>query len=106
MTLDVTMRGFLDELIDNSVNNLTDTVKIFNTPKLTEQLLDIKMTDFIIALVIAVIHASFVTVFSSIHGRDLDQQEFSEVGNIILNRRDDIRLGILNLIIGTMDDNK
>ncbi|MFZ0512667.1 MAG: hypothetical protein WAM14_13755 [Candidatus Nitrosopolaris sp.] len=91
MTLNAQTRGMLEQIIDNVKKDIHKMAKLFLNPNSKAQLHIEKENDFVLGLAVGIIQQTFIMSFFSMYGRLSNEDENSEVGDIVFRRLAEVR---------------
>jgi hypothetical protein len=94
LSLDQTTRRSLEQIIDRVIEGLPAFVRILFNPERKAQLHIEKESDFSLGVAIGLIQQTFLISFLSTRYRLPNEQENSEIANVIFNRLPQIREAI------------
>lgn len=91
MPLNPTFRGFMEQMIDNSLPGLTHLAKTLLDPERKASLRINNERDFALGVALGIIQQTLLIGFYNTYQRAINDQELSEIGSIISNRLPHIR---------------
>lgn len=91
MELNTETRELLEKIIDNVVGNIDRTVKLFLKTGSKEQLYIQNENDFVLGVIVGIIQQTFLPFFFSVHERIPNEQENSEITNVIFRKLAEVR---------------
>ena len=96
MPLDPTFRGFMEQMIDNSLPGLTRLAKTLLDPKRKASLRINNERDFTLGVALGIIQQTLLIGFFNTYQRAINDQELSEISSVISNRLPHIHEAIFN----------
>jgi hypothetical protein len=96
MPLNPTFRGFMEQMIDNSLPGLTHLAKTLLDPERKASLRINNERDFTLGVALGIIQQTLLIGFYNTYQRAINDQELSEIGSIISNRLPHIRKAMFN----------
>ena len=96
MVLDQTMRGTLEQIIDSMIKEIPRLVRVLFEPSQKAQLHIQNEKDFALGIALGGIYQTFSVFFLSVQKRYPNDQESSEIRNIILRRTAELRDAIFS----------
>jgi hypothetical protein len=96
MPLNPTFRGFMEQMIDNSLPGLTHLAKTLLDPERKASLRINNERDFTFGVALGIIQQTLLIGFYNTYQRAINDQELSEIGSIISNRLPHIREAMFN----------
>lgn len=86
MPPDPTFRGFMEQMIDNSLPGLTRLAKTLLDPKRKASLRINNERDFTLGVALGIIQQTLLIGFFNTYQRAINDQELSEISSVISNR--------------------
>jgi hypothetical protein len=94
MVLDPTVRGYLEQSIDNAIKAVPASVKSLFDPKVRAEAHIQNQNDFVLGAAIGMVYQIGIFAILAIHSRSPSQEEISEVGLIIYRHLPELREAI------------
>lgn len=95
MGLDPSVRGFLEHSIDNTIKAVPNSVRVLLNPSLMTDLQIQNEKDFILGAALGIVLQTGLLSFLATYVRIPDQEEFSEIKNIVYRRTPEIRKAVI-----------
>ena len=86
MPIDPAFRGFMEQMIDNSLPGLTHLAKTLLDPKRKASLRINNERDFTLGVALGIIQQTLLIGFFNTYQRAINDQELSEIGGVISSR--------------------
>lgn len=96
MPLNPTFKGFMEQMIDNSLPGLTHLAKTLLNPVTKASLRINNERDFTLGVALGIIQQTLLIGFYNTYQRAINDQELSEISSIISKRLPHIREAIFN----------
>ncbi len=94
MVLDPTHRGMLEQLIDEAIQTMPNTVNFVRNYRYSKILKDKDADDFVLGFVVGRIDTTLKAEFITTQNRDLTDDELKDIDNKIYNRMDELKEAI------------
>jgi hypothetical protein len=94
MSLSTSLRGALEEIIDDNVRNLPGLIEMWRNPAARQEYHISNVEDFIYGYTIATIHSQFIAIVQAVERRFPNENEISDSKEIVFRRLDEVRQAI------------
>ena len=95
MGLDPTVKDFLEHSIDNTIKAVPNSVRVLLNPSLKADLQIQNEKDFVLGAALGIVLQTGLLSFLATYMRVPNQEEFSEIKNIVYRSTPEIRKAVL-----------